>query len=115
MAITWKSATLDHQITSTDAASRSLLYTASNGVFTIEKVTITNTDGSAVDVYLYIKSDSTLSGTIRAIQVVSVPANGSASADLLVGHKVPKGGTIQAHAGTTNVCYDTISGTERTQ
>lgn len=115
MAITWTSATLDDQITSTDAANRELLYTASNGVFVVEKATITSTHGSAVDVFLYIKSDATLTGTIQEIEKISVPANGSASADKLVGHKVPQNGTIQVHAGTTNVCYATISGTERTQ
>ena len=115
MSLTWSSMALNSQVSSTDAANRSLMYTANNGIADIGQMTVYNSDSVARDIFIYIKSDATLTGALQHIQTKSIPAGATETLDKLIGHRVPASGSIQAHASATNVLYLTISGDERTQ
>ena len=117
MAITWKSFALNEQITSSSATSRQVIYTASNGIGEINSATVWNASTTAsADVSIYIKSDSTTSGTLTPVDTVSVGLSSSASIAKAVSHRVPASGTIQVSMSTTTQdCYITISGDERQQ
>lgn len=105
---------LNTQITSTSAINRQVVYTANNGNAKIQQMTVHNSDGvSAFDIFVYIKTDSTVTGTLIEIQEKSVAINGAISLDLVIGHIVPSGGTIQAHSTSATALYMTISGIER--
>ena len=116
MTITWKSLSLNLQITSTSATARQVAYTASNGVCRIDQLTAKNTNAStAYDLYIYIKSDNTTTGTLQEIDKVNVAADTTVSLSKIIGHNVPKSGTIQFHSDSATDLYVTGSGIERAQ
>lgn len=117
MAITWKELVLNQQITSSSATSRQVVYTANNGIAEINAATVWNSNTtSSAEVSLYIKTDSTTSGSLTAIDKVNVAADSSASIAKAVSHRVPASGTIQVIMSTTTQdCYISISGDERQQ
>lgn len=114
MAIERASFTLNNQISATSATSREVLYTATNGVANISQATAVNTDTSARDLYIYMKEDSTTSGSLTHVEKITISAGKTVALSKLIAHNVPASGTIQAHASTTNVIYVTISGTTST-
>lgn len=116
MSVKWGSFALNDNITATSATSREVVYTANNGIAEINHATIKNTSGStAYDVYVYIKTDSTVSGTLQEIEKINVGADSTVTLSKLISHRVPSGGTIQAHVSSGSDCYITISGDERQQ
>lgn len=117
MSIKWNSFSLNEQITSSSPTSRQVVYTASNGIGEINSATVWNNSTTAsADVSLYIKSDSTTSGSLTPIDKVSVGTQSSASIAKAVSHRIPTSGTVQVIMNTTTQdCYITISGDERQQ
>lgn len=115
MAITHSSMALNVEVTETSATSRQLLYSANNGVATIEKFTVANDEGAAYDISILIASNQTLSGAVVFQEVVNVGANATEAITNIVGHKVPSGGSIQAISSNATGLHVTISGIERTQ
>ena len=116
MAITHKSFALGQNVTSTSATARQLIVSATNGVVTIEKASVKNDNGSnAYDIYVYLLSDTVLSGTVVEQTIVNVAANTTAQLTDIVGHKIPAGGSLQVHDASGADLYITVSGIERTQ
>lgn len=116
MSVKWASFTLNDNVTATSATSREVLYTANNGIAEINHATVKNTSTTtAYDVYIYIKTDSTISGALQDIEKVNVGAESTITLSKLISHRVPSGGTIQAHVSSGSDCYITISGDERQQ
>lgn len=116
MTVKWRSLTLGTQITATSATARQVIYTASDGITEINHATVFNSHASsAYDVYVYIKSDATTSGTLQEIERVSVAANTTVTLSKLISHRVPSGGTIQIHDDSGADMYVTMSGDSRTQ
>ena len=113
MAVTPKSLALNDQITGTAAASADTLYTANNGVAQIDAFTVVNPSGSGVEISIYILPDGVAATTVDPI-FKTVAANTQLIVPEVIGHKVPKLGTIQAFAQTTNVLRVIASGVEFT-
>lgn len=113
MAVTPKSLALNDQISGTAAGSTDTLYTASNVTAQIDAFTVTNTDASAVNINLFILPSGTAATSVDPI-IKSVPANSQVIVSEIIGHKIPKDGSLQAFAGTTNVLRATVSGVEFT-
>lgn len=116
MSVKWASFTLNDNVTATSATSREVLYTATNGIAEVNHATVKNMSSStAYDVFIYIKTDSTISGTLQEIEKINVGADTTVTLSKLISHRVPSGGTIQAHVSSGSDCYITISGDERQQ
>jgi hypothetical protein len=113
MAVTPKSLALNDQIAGTSDAATDTLYTANNGTAQIDAFTAINTSVSAVDISIYILP-SGVAATAASPVIVSVPANSQVIIADLIGHKIPKSGSIEAFAGTTNVLRVIASGVEFT-
>ena len=116
MSFTLNNFLLNTQITSISATDRQLAYTASNGIAQIDQITVKNSNVStAYDVFVYIVSDTTTTGTVVEIQKKNIAADTTVSFEMLIGHKVPSGGSIQVHSTSATDTYLTISGSERQQ
>ena len=113
MAVTPKSLALNDQITGTTNATTDTLYTANNGTAQIDAFTVINTTGGAADISIYILPTG-VAATAAYPMIVSVPANSQVIIPDLIGPKIPKGGAIEAFAGTTNVLRVIASGVEFT-
>lgn len=111
MAVAPASLALNDELTATTVGAAETLYTSSNVITQIDAVTVTNAHGSAVDVSLYILASGEAATAADPI-IKSIPAGGQAIISELIGHKIPKGGTIQGFAGTTNVLRVTASGVQ---
>ena len=112
MAINPSNLALNTLIDKNSATDRKLVYSATNGVAQIDQVSIKNVGAGAVDVHLFILSDDTITGSVTELDVISVGAGLSEPALILIGHKVPSGGSVQAYASSITDAYITISGAE---
>lgn len=115
MSIKLKSMALNTQITATSATARQVVYTSTSAA-QIDQLTIKNNHAStAYDVYVYVKSDSTTTGSLASIEKQNIAAGDTAIFTKLISHKLEASYTIQVHDGSGADCYITISGVERAQ
>ena len=114
MSVAIKQLVANDQIAGTAAGSTDTLYTASNLTAQINAATAYNADASAVTLTLYILPSGVAATSVDPVSVQSIAAGESAILSDLIGHAIPKDGTLEAYAGTTNVIRVTASGIEIT-
>jgi hypothetical protein len=113
MAVAPKSLALNDQIAATTAGTAETLYTAANVTAQIDALTVVNPSGSGINISLFILADGVAATAVDPF-VKTIPANSSVIISELIGHKIPKGGSLAAFAGTTNELRVTASGVEFT-
>ena len=112
MPVSIKQLVSNGQIVGTTDATADTLYTASNLVAQINAFTAHNANVSAVTLSVYILTDGVDASAVDPVAVESIPAGESLIFSDLLGHVIPKDGTLEAFAGTTNVVRVTASGLE---
>lgn len=113
MGVTVKNLALNDQIAGTSSAAVDTLYSAPAGaVGVIEQATAYNAYGSAVVLTLYILASGVAATSVDPVEVVTINAGEAAILTRLIGHRVPKGGSLAAFAGTTAVVRVSVSGSE---
>lgn len=112
MAVTYKSFTLNDQITGASNAAVDTLMTASSGVAQINTATVYNSSASSIKLSVYILASGIAATAVDPVWTQDVPATSSAIISGLIGHLVPNLGSLAAFAGTTNVLRVSVSGIE---
>jgi hypothetical protein len=114
MSVSIKQLVANDQITGITDATVDTMYTASNLTAQINAATVHNSDVSAVDISVYILPSGVAATAVDPVAVQNIAAGESEVLADLIGHVVPKDGTLVAFAGTTNVLRVTVSGLEIT-
>lgn len=112
MSITHKNLCLNDQIAGTADSSVDTLYTSSNVAAVINQATAYNGHTGAVVLYVYILASGSAATSVDPVAIKTVNNGETVTLADLLGHTVPKNGTIKAYAGTTNVVRVSISGVE---
>lgn len=111
MSVAAREPTIEVNITGVANNSRTLMFTASNGVEQIDAASVWNNHATDTKkVYFAIRSSATLSGTCYPFAFASCTAQQSTSISQALGHKVPAGYTLQAYAESADL-YATIGTT----
>jgi len=114
MSVSIKQLVGNDQIAGTTDATVDTLYTASNLTAQISAATVYNAHGSAVTISFYILPNGVAATAVDPVAVQSIATVESAIITDLIGHVIPKDGTLVAFAGTTNVLRASVSGLEIT-
>lgn len=111
MASPLKSLALNTQITATSATARQLIYTSNDGKTTPSVISVYNGHAStAYDAYLYYKTDTTTSGTLKPVEKITVSAGQTGSFTKTMSHVLEQGYSIQVHDTSGADMYISASG-----
>jgi hypothetical protein len=112
MSVSIKQLVSNDQIAGTSAATTDTLYTASNVTAQLNAATAYNGHASAVTVSFYILPTGIAATAVDPVAVQTITNGESAIIADLIGHVIPKNGTLEAFAGTTAVIRVSASGIE---
>lgn len=112
MPVTYKNLSLNHLVNATTSASPDVLDVANNGNSQINAATAINTDTSSRTLYIYILPSNVSASTVAPVSVVEIPADSTQTLDELIGHIIPKSGSIQAYSSVSDVIRVSLSGIE---
>lgn len=112
MSLSFKALASNSQVSATSAAAANTVYTATNVHAQITGFTAYNSAAASVVLSLYILTSGQSAASVLPIASQRIQPGTSAVIKDILGHVVPKNGTIKAFAGTTNVIRLTASGVE---
>lgn len=112
MSVTYRSFTLNDQITGISNAAVDTLLTANSGVAQISTATAYNSSASSIKLSIYILGAGIAATAVDPVWTQDIPATSAAIISGLIGHLVPNLGSLAAFAGTTNVLRMSVSGME---
>lgn len=110
MPVELSSFSLNHQIASTTAGAPDQLLTQNNGVGQITMATVNNSSAGSVVVSVFVLPQSIAPAAVTPVWSQEIPAGRTAILAGLIGHTVPRNGSIRVMASLANVARISISG-----
>jgi hypothetical protein len=112
MSINIKPLATNDNIVSVTSATPDLVYTSTGIKTHITAFTVANIGASATTIYVAVLTSAQDASTSGAVAVQSIPAGSTAIIGDVLGHVVPKDGTIEVWSSTTLNLFVSASGFE---